>query len=487
MTPWLTTRPPRRWQREALDALLADWREGRDAGLISAIMGAGKTALICEICAVAVAWGWSVVVSVPSSRLVAQTVAALRDRLGACGQWDQHRRERERVTVACVDSLPTLAGPVDLWLCDEAHGSESDVPIAWCADVAPEWRVGLSATPYRADDRHALSLFQHVVYSYTAADAVADGVLVPWRLHHPTREGEIDALCTEWVARQAGPGIVSADTIADAEAFAAELGDAGVRAMAVHSRMPRAAIDARLDALRTGDLSALVHVALLVEGVDLPWLRWLCLRRRRGSRVAFAQEVGRVLRCAPDKQWADIYDPHDLFGLHSLSEPARLGDYLRPQAKERAEVERFEIIDPLTGEIIAPDAPARERKRVRLASAAASYIASAAAALRASGIASPDPVSVRQWRSSPATERQLAMLARMAKTARWMAHDAECKGTPARDIARAYRVVVEAEAKARSGAVSDLLTCMVASYAERRGEAYAALARYGVCWPEDGQ
>lgn len=484
MTPWHTTRPPRRWQREALDALLADWRAGRDAGLISAIMGAGKTALICEICAVAVAWGWTVVVSVPSSRLVSQTVAALRDRLGECGQWDQHRRERRGVTVACVDSLPTLTGPVDLWLCDEAHGSESDVPLTWCAEVAPEWRVGLSATPFRSDERHALSLFRHVTYAYSAADAVADGVLVPWRLHHPTREGEVDALCAEWVSRQTGPGIVSADTIADAEAFAAELGDAGVRAMAVHSRMPRAAVDARLDALRTGDLQALVHVALLVEGVDLPWLRWLCLRRKRGSRVAFAQEVGRVLRCAPGKAHADIYDPHDLFGLHSLSEPARLGDYLRPEKRERAEIERFDLIDPLTGEIIPAEAPSRERRRVRLASEAASYIAQAAAALRAASLISPDPVSVRQWRAAPATDRQLNLLARMGKTARWMAHDAECRGTPARDIARAYRSVVEAGAKARSGVVSDLLSCMVASHADRRTEAYAALARYGVCWPE---
>ena len=36
--------------------------------------------------------------------------------------------------------------------------------------------------------------------------------------------------------------------------------------------------------------------SLLAEGVDLPWLEWLCLRRGAGSRVRLAQEVGRVVR-----------------------------------------------------------------------------------------------------------------------------------------------------------------------------------------------
>jgi len=487
MTPWSTGRPPRRWQREALAAVLADWRAGRDAGLVSAIMGAGKTALVCELCAVALHWGWSVVVSVPSSRLVSQTVAALADRLGACGQWDQHRRERGAVTVACVDSLPSLTGPVDLWICDEAHGSESDVPIAWCADVAPEWRLGLSATPYRADEAHALSLFTHVTYAYTAGDAVAEGVLVPWRLHRPRGDGErvdLDDACAEWIATATGPGIVSADDIADAEAYAAVLSDRGVRALAVHSRMPRRAVDARIEALRTGELSALVHVALLVEGVDLPWLRWLCLRRRRGSRVAFAQEVGRVLRAHDGKTFADIFDPHDLFGLHSLSEPARLGDYLRPGTKERAELEKVDLIDPLTGEVIPIDAPARERKRVRTATSAASYIADAAAALRASGIVPPDPTSARQWRTSPMSDRQAALLARSGKFARVLAHDAEFRDTHGRHIAAAYRAVLAAGRSTRAGVVSDLLCCVIASYQSTRAAAWQALDRYGVSWPE---
>ena len=143
-----------------------------------------------------------------------------------------------------------------------------------------------------------------------------------------------------------------------------------------------------------------------------------------------------------------------------------------------------DLIDPLTGEIIPAEAPSRERKRVRLASESASYIAQAAAALRAAGIASPDPVSIRQWRANCASDRQLAWLAKMAKTARWMAHDAECRDTPARDIARAYRSVIAAGAKVRAGVASDLLSCLTASLSARRQDAYAALARYGVCWPE---
>jgi hypothetical protein len=63
---------------------------------------------------------------------------------------------------------------------------------------------------------------------------------------------------------------------------------------------------------------------MLQEGVDLPWLRWLCLRRPAASRVRFAQEVGRVLRAAPGKAEAVIFDPHDLFASHALSYEAVL-------------------------------------------------------------------------------------------------------------------------------------------------------------------
>ncbi len=484
-------RIPRAWQAAALDAVVDDWIAGDDAGVVCAVMGAGKSAVIAELCALAVAWGWCVVVTVPSQALVRQTAAVIAGRVGEAhvGAWYQHRREVRAVTVACVDSLGSL--PVqapDLWIADEAHGTEAPAVLEWAQVARPVRRLGMSATPYRADEREALRLWSHEVYRYDAGDAIRDGVLVPWRRHGIVGQGvDVDEACADWIAAQRGaPGIVSATSIDDAEAYAATLSDRGIPAMAVHSRMSRAAVDARIAALERGEVTALVHVALLVEGVDLPWLRWLCLRRRRASRVAFAQEVGRVLRSSAGKERAEIFDPWDLLGTFGLSEPAALGEAMRPERAERQEVERVPLVDALTGEVIDADTlRAPQRKRLQSGSQAAAWIQSAACALRTAGIVRPLDTRDRQWRTWRATDAQLGLLARWKKSMHWAASAPETREGAMRDVARAYRAVHSRGSSAQRGIVSDLLGVLHAYRQETRAQADEALARFGVVWDGD--
>jgi superfamily II DNA or RNA helicase len=134
--------------------------------MISAIMGAGKTDLTSELCRVAQHWGWRVLVTVPTQRLVRQTSAAIRQRLGdeAVGTYWQHGRDYNTpVVVACTRSLGKLQVEpcdYDLWIADEAHGTESIGVRVFAETIAPNRLIGLSATPFRADDREALSLFK---------------------------------------------------------------------------------------------------------------------------------------------------------------------------------------------------------------------------------------------------------------------------------------------------------------------------------------
>ena len=129
-----------------------------------------------------------------------------------------------------------------------------------------------------------------------------------------------------------GPGVFSALTIEDAEGYAEFLTQHGFKAAAVHSKMSKTVNARVLARLQAGELRAVVHVSMLSEGVDLPWLRWICLRRPVGSRVRFVQEVGRVLRTMPDgdrwgpKDTAYVLDPHALFLEHGISNPAALGE-----------------------------------------------------------------------------------------------------------------------------------------------------------------
>jgi superfamily II DNA or RNA helicase len=499
MTGWEgTDRPPRAWQVACRLDVLRSIEQGGTAGLVSAIMGAGKSALTAELCRDFVARGWRVAVTVPSQALVTQTAPTIAARCpaGSVGTYWQHARELAPVTVACTASLAALAEEPyapDVWIADEAHGTEAATALAFRDAVAPRVVVGLSATPFRSDDRQALSIFSDLIHEYTAADAMRDGVLVPWTFPDPDPLGmagkrvDLDEACTAWIKRRIdagdGPGVVDADDIADAEEYAAALSCDGVRAMAVHSRLSRAAVAERIASLQRGDLDCLVHVAMLVEGVDLPWLRWMCLRRRRGSRVAHVQHIGRGLRAAPGKTHCAYFDPHGLFQLHSLSDPARLGEYLRKTPGEREAVERITLIDPITGEPVEIPRAKAEARKILIGFEASQWLAGASTAIRADGVAAPPPPDVRRWRSGKATPRQIETLDRWVKTSRWMATDASTKETPElRDLARAFRAVNARRESARSGVVSDLLTVLSASR-HKRDETIASLRRYGVTWP----
>jgi len=161
-----------------------------------------------------------------------------------------------------------------------------------------------------------------------------DGVIVPYRIEAPDTDAEeIVGACAAWLDRVDGPGVLSAESIAEADGLASELQERGYPVASIHSRIDKEGQAERIEQLRTGALRALVHVDLLTEGVDLPWLRWIGLTRERGSRVSYAQEIGRVLRAHPGKDHAIVWDPHGMTTIHDLGGPAALGEAIDEDAQ----------------------------------------------------------------------------------------------------------------------------------------------------------
>jgi len=153
---------------------------------------------------------------------------------------------------------------------------------------------------------------------------------VPWELIHwdGVGDSDINDVVLGWMPFCEGPGIINAVDIEDAEQFSTFLNSQGYKVRAIHSKIPRHRREALIRKLEYGILDALVHVSLLSEGVDMPWLRWIILRRPVGAKVRFIQEVGRVLRSYPEKEFATIFDPHDLFSKFGLSSPEKIGELL---------------------------------------------------------------------------------------------------------------------------------------------------------------
>ena len=342
---------PRRWQAECYAILLQHYSVPQPTpACVRAIMGSGKSILEAQIAASAqLATKDVIVVSTSNIFLVQQLERTFRERLEGdgimtsqrVGTYYTHGKDvSQPIIITCLPSLPELAERlkmrgriVAMWIADEFHRTETDLIKASQIALMPRSVLGFTATPFRADDEERLTLAQKLLYDYGPAVALADkNVVVPWRIIAWTGgETTLDDACMQMTKDAHGPGMFNAICIRDAEEFAKTLNAAGVTAEAVHSKMGEATVKHRLDALRKGDLKAVVHVAMLQEGADFPWLRWLCMRRPVGSKVRFAQEIGRTLRYWKDpvtgeeKTEAVLYDPHSLASVFSLDYAAVLG------------------------------------------------------------------------------------------------------------------------------------------------------------------
>ena len=332
---------PRAWQAEAFPIVAAHLGgDEPSAAVIRAIMGAGKSVLIAELCGAAVLQPETcIVVSTSSEMLVRQLSADIGARCHGkrhVGVWYGKKKRLGAVIVTCIPSVPALAEKlkgvgrrVALWIADEAHRTEAPTIKNAHGTLGPELSLGFTATPFRADPRDTLSLFKQQIYDYGADRALKDGVVVPWRIAGWTEAvHDLDTACIQMIRETSGPGLCNAVSKADAEGFAALLTTQGIPAAAIHSGMEQRRQHAVLRDLERGALRCLVHVNMLTEGANYPFLRWLCLRREVDSRVRFQQEIGRVLRTSPGKTEALFLDPNDLFGKFPLTLAQALGDPL---------------------------------------------------------------------------------------------------------------------------------------------------------------
>ena len=453
--PWVL----RRWQAEALPVVMEAVRSGK-APVVSAFMGSGKSVLVAELVRRAAVHaaaradggrGVGVVVAAPRAGLVRQLAETIRRGCagvvgagwsGAVGTWYEGAKEGGcGVVVTTYQSLGTLTEEwrrtgrrAALLVCDEAHATEAAGVReairgleALGSDGGRErrlYRVGVTATPYRSSSGERLSLWDEIVYRYGWRQGLADGVIVPWRQVCWEGDGEVtdatqvDAICVEMLRRHGVyPALSSSDSIADAQAFAGLLCAAGIPAAAVHSEMPRREQDARIAAVRRGDLRVIVHVSMLAEGADFPWLRSLLLRRQVRARVRFVQEVGRVLRADEGKTEGVILDPFDLLGTLGLSHADALGAAL-DGGGEGGDGGAEEEVE---GDVEEGEGGKRGASVVRRAvkrRPVGGWLTEVCGLLEEHGL-----TGLPASRAMPATQRQVEVIGRMIGFVRWLPHE----------------------------------------------------------------
>jgi len=350
---------PRGWQVEAL----ANWEQSNHRGIVSVVTGGGKTvfALSCidRICPVAT------LIVVPTVALLGQwweeaasyfdleldeiniVTGSLRFRLGA-------------INIAVLNTAAKLPERMQeqhkcLLIVDECHKAASE-QFRSALQVPIFAALGLSATPERPYDDGLKDILVpalgEVIYSYDYADALRDGVIVPFELRNivfeleTDRQAEYDKLSKAIARSISQHGMEAEETIAlflkrarilnlslnrirlalklvaanrgkrtlvfheDIEAcnlIHNVLTENGVKSGVYHSKMPLRAKAAMLGQYRRGEIDVLVTCRALDEGFNVPETEVGIIAASTATQRQRIQRLGRVVRPAKGKNGASIY------------------------------------------------------------------------------------------------------------------------------------------------------------------------------------
>ena len=355
-------------QQEAFDAVFAALDRGIDKALLSIPTGVGKTCIGLHVAR----QFERACFLVHRTELMQQTAdsATRIDPAWPIGFIAPGQQNLQPLTVAMLPTIYRRLEKIDpdafdCVIIDEAHHATSK---SWRA-VADHFagaklRLGLSATPERADGSDLSHLFSEIAYEMSVEQAVNENYLVkPIARQCLTscslervrttagdfNEGDLAAIvdCPErnqFVVskflehakeRKAIAFTVTIDHAKHlVEAFQAQ----GVNADWVAGDSPDRA--EKLSRFRRGETQVLASCMVLSEGYDETSVDCILLCRPTKSRALFSQQCGRGLRLHPGKQDCLILDFVDASGKHRLVSVWKWMGYTRPpKENERLELD----------------------------------------------------------------------------------------------------------------------------------------------------
>lgn len=331
---------PRPAQVEALQALEALRAEGERKGLVVAATGIGKTFLAAFD---SQAFGRVLFVA-HRDELLTQAQAAFSQVRPDAHTGFYRGGEHDQEADVLFASISTLSRPehlqrfapdrFDYIVVDEFHHADAKSYRAVLHHFAPQFLLGLTATPYRGDNRDVFALCDgNVAYRVTFIEAIAFGWLSPFRYFGiydetnyeavPWRNGGYDAVAlsqaVETQARAAAilkayhehPSSAAVGfcvSIQHAAFMARYFSEHGVSALAVHSGPESPERASAIRQLRTGEVKVLFTVDLFNEGVDIPEIDLVLFLRPTESPTIFLQQLGRGLRLHEGKSHLTVLD-----------------------------------------------------------------------------------------------------------------------------------------------------------------------------------
>ena len=355
----------RPYQSATLDKLWA-WFQSNPTGnpIVEAVVGAGKSIMIAEAIRQALAYpGTRILMCVASRELCRQNAEKLvavwpEAPVGVYSAGLKSRQLGYQVLYATIGSVHKRwheLGHIDLLMIDECHqisakdrGMYRDM-IRNLLSICPRMRVvGWTGTAFHGNGvwlhDSEEPLFSDIAARVTMRQLLDAGYLAPLVVPSTTTRLSADGVKVQggdYVIRDLARAIDRADlvescadelvrlgadrsrwlvygvTVAHVHHIAEALKVRGIPCAVISAKTPHAERDASLSALQSGRLRALVNVATLTTGIDIPQVDLLCLMRNTQSPVLYTQIAGRGMRIAQGKSdclFVDFTDTSMLLG-----------------------------------------------------------------------------------------------------------------------------------------------------------------------------
>jgi superfamily II DNA or RNA helicase len=343
----------RDYQQQAIDDTRLSFRNGNSAVLLVAPTGAGKTVMFAHMTSAAKARDKRVYIIVHRMELVQQVSDKLNE-FGVEHGFVARGRTPDPTQLVQVCMVQTLVKrmdsiqPPDFIVVDEAHHAAAG---SWrkVLNKYHEARVlGVTATPERLDGKGLKDSFNDLVRGPEVADLINRGYLAKPRYFAPTgfsdenirktagdynKEDLEKAVNKSTVTGDAVvhykrhcnglPAVVFCVTIKHAEQVAAQFCAEGFKFKVIDGTLESSERKDLVKALASGELHGLCSCEIISEGFDLPVVTAAILLRPTASMSLYLQQVGRVLRPAPNKEHAIILDHVGNIHRHGLAEDYR--------------------------------------------------------------------------------------------------------------------------------------------------------------------
>jgi len=341
LPPWAAeNRALKQYQFEALGKLQQAYLKGEKQGLICLATGLGKTFVAASF----LRWLYennpnlNVLILANTKSLIEQFDRAIWSNIP---KWiathlvydSEKPTFVEGLTLSTFQSFPeyykiTNGFNYDIVIIDEAHHAPADTYSNVIKKLEPKFLLGLTATPFRADERDVTDIFGQPLIYYSVYKALQKGFLakVEYHLHNDnidhdwvtqnSRKGHTikqlnkkiflperdDNICEQifktWNEKKLERGIVFCNSSEHAERIEKLLkANYQLPVWSLTTRVKDSRERARrLREFRTGKCKILTCYDMLNEGVDIPDVDYIVFLRVTHSRVYFLQQLGRGLR-----------------------------------------------------------------------------------------------------------------------------------------------------------------------------------------------